>query len=84
LLSIGKLVAGAEGYYLRTVASGLAVYYTGAGEVLGRWLGSGRRDLGLAGEVTEDDLRSVLRGLSPSDGPPLGDHHYRVELGSRA
>ena len=72
VLSIGKLVAGAEGYYLRTVAPGPEDYYTGADEAPGTWLGPGCRALGLAGEVKEDDLRSVLRGLSPSDSSPLG------------
>ena len=51
MLSIAKLVAGAEDYYLRTVAAGREEYYTGAGESPGYWLGHGARLLGLSGEV---------------------------------
>ena len=57
MLSIGKMVAGSEKYYLDTVAKGREEYYTGSGEAPGQWLGSGSRDLGLIGEVTPDDLR---------------------------
>ncbi len=65
MLSIGKLVARAEDYYLRTVAAGREEYYTGAGESPGYWLGEGARLLGLSGEVAPDDLRAVLAGVSP-------------------
>jgi hypothetical protein len=51
VLSIGKLVAGSEDYYLNTVASGREEYYTGACEAPGQWLGSGTRELGLSSEV---------------------------------
>ena len=47
MLSIGKMVARAEEYYLRTVAAGREEYYTGAGESPGYWLGEGARLLGL-------------------------------------
>src|ERR1700722_11016982 len=71
MLSIGKMVAGAEDYYLGVVAQGKEEYYTGAGEAPGYWLGSGTDALGLGGEVAPDDLRAVLPGLSPRDGSPL-------------
>ena len=48
-MSIGKLAAGQESYYLNAVAPGVEDYYTGAGEAPGRWLGGGARALGLAG-----------------------------------
>jgi conjugative relaxase-like TrwC/TraI family protein len=65
VLSIGKMVAGSEDYYLNTVASGREEYYTGAGEAPGQWLGSGTGELDLSGEVAPDHLRSVLAGFAP-------------------
>ena len=41
MLSIGKMVAGAEEYYLGIVAEGKEEYYTGAGEAPGTWIGGG-------------------------------------------
>ncbi len=78
MLSIGKMVAGSEKYYLDTVAKGREEYYTGSGEAPGQWLGSGSDGLGLYGEVTPDDLRSVLSGFSP-DGHPLTAGRVRPE-----
>jgi conjugative relaxase-like TrwC/TraI family protein len=75
MLSIGKMVAGAEDYYLGVVAQGKEEYYTGAGEAPGNWMGSGTTALGLRGEVAPDDLRAVLAGLSPKDGSPLSGRH---------
>ena len=71
MLSIGKMVAGAEDYYLGIVAQGKEEYYTGTGEAPGKWMGSGTRALGLRGEVAPDDLRAILAGVSPQDGSPL-------------
>ena len=45
---------------------------TGSGEAPGTWMGSGAADLGLAGQVTPEDLRAVLAGISPANGAPLG------------
>jgi conjugative relaxase-like TrwC/TraI family protein len=66
MLSIGKLAAGSEGYYLASVARGAEDYYLHAGESPGRWLGAGARELGLEGEVAGDDLRAVLGGVDPN------------------
>ncbi len=41
VLSIGKMVVGAENYYLGIVAEGQEEYYTGAGEAPGSWMGRG-------------------------------------------
>jgi hypothetical protein len=71
MLSIGKMVAGAEDYYLGIVAQGKEEYYTGTGEAPGKWMGSGTEALGLRGEVAPDDLRAILAGVSPQDGSPL-------------
>lgn len=65
MLSIGKMVSGAEDYYLKTVADGREEYYTGAGEAPGTWLGSSAAQLGLSGEVAPDDLRMLLAGVAP-------------------
>ncbi len=84
MLSIAKLRVGQEAYQLSGVAQSLDDYYTGAGEAAGLWIGAGAERLGLAGEVTPDDLRAVLAGLAPSSGglTPNGDtvrtHSRRV------
>ena len=80
MLSIGKMVAGAEDYYLGIVAQGKEEYYTGTGEAPGKWMGSGTGALGLRGEVAPDDLRAILAGISPQDGSPLAPR--RGGLGS--
>ncbi|HLZ37213.1 MAG TPA: MobF family relaxase [Mycobacteriales bacterium] len=71
VLSIGKLGRGAEGYYLRAVATGVEDYYLGSGEAPGRWVGSGAARLGLSGIVAPDDLRAVLDGRDPATGRSL-------------
>ncbi len=74
MLSIGKMVAGAEDYYLRTVAAGREEYYMGSGEAPGEWLGKGAALLGLEGQVAPADLSFVLAGVTP-DGTALGTRH---------
>jgi conjugative relaxase-like TrwC/TraI family protein len=71
VLSIGKLVAGAEDYYLRTVAGGREEYYIGAGEAPGLWVGDGTALLGLTGTVGASQLRVLLAAFSP-EGERLG------------
>ena len=71
MLSIGKLVSGAERYYLGVVASGREEYYTGSGESPGVWVGEGSERLGLDGEVDPEHLRLVLDGIFPGDGNSL-------------
>ena len=68
VLSIAKLRVGQEAYQLSGVAQSLDDYYTGAGEASGRWAGVGAERLGLAGDVTADDLRAVLAGIAPGTG----------------
>lgn len=82
-MSLWKLRVGVESYYLAQVASGLDEYYTGAGEAVGRWTGTGAPLLGLHGEVAGDDLRAVLAGLAPGtgltpNGTQLKSHPRRV------
>ena len=71
VISIGKLSAGQEGYYLTGVAHGVEDYYIEAGEVPGRWLGAGAETLGLVGDVGDDEFRAVLSGVDPSAGVRL-------------
>ena len=72
MLSIGKLVLGAEDYYLRSVARGQEEYYLGSGEAPGYWIGSGASRFGLAGEVIDNQLHRILSGCDPHSGEPLG------------
>src|SRR5580765_3621928 len=72
VLSLGKLGAGQQSYYLEGVARGVEDYYSGRGEMPGRWVGVGAETLGRAGVVDGDDLRAVLEGRDPATGMPLG------------
>ncbi len=80
MLNIGKLRRGGENYYLNSVARGVEDYYLGSGEAPGYWLASGAGDLGLDGEVGENELRNILRGANPASGAPLvkGSKEQRV------
>jgi conjugative relaxase-like TrwC/TraI family protein len=71
MLSIGKMVSGAEEYYLGVVASGREDYYLGAGEAPGVWLGQASASLGLEGRVGAGQLRTLLAGFSPTSGERL-------------
>ena len=88
VLSIGKLGAGQQSYYLDAVASGVEDYYGGRGEVAGRWVGAGAETLGLSGVVDGDALRAVLEGRDPGSGVRLGrvrsDHVPGFDLTFRA
>jgi conjugative relaxase-like TrwC/TraI family protein len=68
VLSIGRLAPGQHEYYLDTVARGTEEYYTAGGEAPGRWTGRAARRLGLAGEVTAENLGAVLSGRAPDGG----------------
>ncbi len=72
MLSIGKLVAGAEDYYLSMVTEGKEEYYSGAGESPGTWLGAGTDDLGRAGPVGPEALAAIVAGISPRTGGDRG------------
>lgn len=75
MLSIGKMGAGQEGYYLGKVAEGAEDYYSGEGEAEGCWLGDSAEDLGLQGKVDPDQLVGMLTGTNPATGEPLGLQH---------
>src|SRR6476646_3786533 len=72
MLSIGKLGAGQETYYLEKVAEGAEDYYSGEGEAQGQWMGDAATDLGLSGEVDPQQLTAMLTCQNPADGKPLG------------
>jgi hypothetical protein len=88
VLSLGKLGAGQQRYYMEAVASGVEDYYSGRGEVTGRWVGAGAETLALSGVVDGDGLRAVLEGRDPETGVPLGrvrsDHVPGFDLTFRA
>ena len=75
MLSIGKMGAGQEGYYLAKVAEGAEDYYSGDGEAEGYWLGDSAEDLGLQGKVDPDQLVGMLTGTNPATGEPFGLQH---------
>ncbi len=71
MLSVSKLGAGQEGYYLDAVAYGIEDYYLGHGEAPGRWVGSASELLDLDGQVDAAALRAVLEGRDPVNGVRL-------------
>ena len=73
MISIARLAANADTaiYYLEAIANDRDDYYIASGEVPGRWLGTGSALLGLDGEVTPEDLRSILDGVDPRVGVAL-------------
>ena len=71
MLSIHKLSAGAEEYYLALAAGGADEYYPTEGA--GEWVGAGADAAGLAGPVSGDDLRAILDGRDPRTGEQLAD-----------
>jgi len=73
-MSIHRLGAGAEGYYLDQVVSGVEDYSSGEGEAPGYWLATSHQ-LGLDGTVQPEQLRAVLTGHDPATGDNL--HHTR-------
>jgi conjugative relaxase-like TrwC/TraI family protein len=75
MLSIGKMGAGQERYYLDKVAEGAEDYYSGEGEAEGYWLGDAARELGLEGKVQPAQLVAMLTGTDPASGEPLGLRH---------
>ena len=68
MMSISKMGAGTEGYYLRLARED---YYARGSEPPGRWAGAGAVDLGFVGVVEPDDLRSLVEGVHPGTGKPL-------------
>jgi conjugative relaxase-like TrwC/TraI family protein len=79
MLNIGRMAPGRADYYLTAVAKrdGVEGYYLARGEEPGRWLGHGADTLGLAGEVTAEQLRAVLDARHPDTGQQLAAHPAR-------
>lgn len=78
-MRLSKLGAGAERYYLATVAAGLEDHRPGI-EPDGRWLGKGSAALGLRGSVTGPPLEAVLAGSDPVSGEVLNPAQSRVKV----
>jgi conjugative relaxase-like TrwC/TraI family protein len=72
MVSIGKLGAGQQRYYINKVAEGAEDYYAGEGEAEGYGIGQAAAELGLSGRVDPGQLDAMLSGLNPVDGEPLG------------
>lgn len=66
MLSIGKIAAGNERYYLDSVADGKEDYYTGGGEAPGTWHGTGAEQAGVSGTVEADDFTAIISGRTPA------------------
>lgn len=70
VMSKGALSAAqAESYYEEKWSHD--DYYSEKQRVAGQWFGRGADELGLSGEVTTGDFRSVLRGVDPRSGEVL-------------
>ena len=79
VLSIAKLGAGQENYYLNSVAKGVEDYYTGRGESPGQWLSTGgNADLSLDGRVDHEALHAVLSGVDPTTGRAVVPSNRRL------
>jgi conjugative relaxase-like TrwC/TraI family protein len=78
VLSIAKLYAGHQEYYKDAVARGLDEYYSGAGELPGRWIGRGAELLGLSGELDGEGLDGILEGRDPRNGTRLTESTPKV------
>lgn len=82
MLSIGKvgLSRKQQLYYEEKVAKGAEDYYSGRGEVPGRWVGSGARLLGLAGELDTDQMSALMDGKHPASGERLAVRSGRCSI----
>lgn len=72
MMSIARLKAGAENYYLNLAR---ATYYNDGGEPAGQWLGQGGQGMGLSGEVEDQPLINLMQGFDPNTGKPLVQAH---------
>lgn len=76
MLSVGRMGVGSADYYLSQVARSASDYYLGHGEAPGYWLGAGAARLGLADDVTAEQLHHLIRGNHPRTGVRLLDRTY--------
>lgn len=72
MLSIGKLTPARAGYYVDQLPAGGDEYYLRSEHSSAQWVGSACARLGLVEAVTPDAFRSLLDGLDPRGGQPLG------------
>ncbi len=70
VMSKGALSVGqAETYYQEKYSED--DYYTESHRVTGEWYGRAAETLGLSGAVSEEDFRTMLRGMKPGSGEVL-------------
>lgn len=79
MLSICRVGAGGEDYYLATAGSGRD-HAEGLVEAAGVWLGEGAAQLGLSGDAHAGAVRRLLRGGDPSSGEALLDDPARRRI----
>lgn len=82
MLSIGKvgLTRNQQLYYEEKVAKGAEDYYSGRGEVPGRWTGGAARELGLSGELGTEQLKAMMDGKHPLTGEQLAKRTSRCTV----
>ena len=68
MLSISKMAAGQEAYYLDLARED---YYLAGGEPPGIWHGSFAKKLGLSGQVEKSELKALFEGHHPQSGKDL-------------
>lgn len=79
-MRLAKLSAGAERYYLSTVAAGTEDHRPAGLEPDGTWLGSGSSGLGLSGMVSAPHLELVLGGVHPTAQERLNPAQGRIKV----
>src|SRR3954452_1231686 len=78
VLSIAKLAAGQQSYYLNSVAERTEEHYLGAREAAAHWVAWSQSSLGLVGEFVASVLHAVLEVRPPRTGEPLGRAQRRL------
>ncbi|MCI0538825.1 MAG: relaxase domain-containing protein [Verrucomicrobiales bacterium] len=64
MLSVSKAIKAGQGEYYLSLAK-TDDYYLGGTEPPGFWLSEGAKEIGLSGQVQDEQFRNLLRGFSP-------------------
>jgi conjugative relaxase-like TrwC/TraI family protein len=67
-LPVKALKAGQETYWLDQIAKNREEYFSGKGELPGRFVGEAAATSGLVGEATPEQVHAMFRGLDPATG----------------
>src|SRR5258708_5122317 len=73
-----RAMSNGQGYAAQYLA--LRDYYGEAARVVGQWQGGGAAELGLTGEVTEQQFEMIRQGLHPETGEFLRPRHSADRL----